>query len=443
MKRHLAAHTVLIAVLGALTPWAAGCLRAQDAPAIAPEAEKILRQALDDVKKMQSFAVEVASSNKIQSPQGNMEQSQTFDLRVERPNKVALVSRGDGPAPGISIVSDGKELFQCIPSMQRYTASPAPASLAELTTNPLLMGGGGSAGAVFVALLADNPYDALLDGVTKASYVGVEKLGDVECHRIKAEQEQFDWEIWIATGDRPLIQRFVPDMTKQFQKMAEQQGDNPELAALYKSLKIEASVDFANWRPDAKLTNDDFAFTPPEGCEKVKSLFGDEPGPNPLLGKEAPAFDIKTLDGGKADLAQHKNKNIVILDFWATWCGPCRQAMPTISKVAKSFADKGVVFYAVDIAESAEDVEAFLKETELDVPVALDTDGAVAQAYGANAIPQTVIIGKDGRVQVVHVGLLPNLEEQLTDELNQLIEGKNLAAEQAETEQTQDDTAEE
>src|SRR5690349_4238380 len=90
--------------------------------------------------------------------------------------------------------------------------------------------------------------------------------------------------------------------------------------------------------------------------------FADDQEKHPLDGKPAPAFSLDLLKGGKATLADHKNKNVVILDFWATWCGPCVQAMPIVSEVAKSFADKGVVLYAVNEQEEADAVKAFLEK---------------------------------------------------------------------------------
>ncbi len=163
--------------------------------------------------------------------------------------------------------------------------------------------------------------------------------------------------------------------------------------------------------------------------EMITGRAVEKPQPHPLLGKPAPPIDLKLLGGGKLDLASLKGKKIVILDFWATWCGPCVQAMPIIDQVAAKFKDQGVELYAVNLQEMPDDIKAFLEETKLEVPVALDTDGEVAGAYLAEAIPQTVIVGKDGTVQVVTIGLLPNLEASLTKNLESLIAGKDLAAE--------------
>jgi thiol-disulfide isomerase/thioredoxin len=94
----------------------------------------------------------------------------------------------------------------------------------------------------------------------------------------------------------------------------------------------------------------------------------------------------------------------VVLDMWATWCPPCRASLPHLDKLYQSVKDKGVNVFAVNLQEEQEDVEKFVKTTKLTVPVLLDKDGAVAQSYKASAIPQTVVIGKDGKVTKVFVG---------------------------------------
>jgi thiol-disulfide isomerase/thioredoxin len=148
--------------------------------------------------------------------------------------------------------------------------------------------------------------------------------------------------------------------------------------------------------------------------------------PNPLLGKEAPEFSLELLDGSKANLSENKGK-IVILDFWATWCGPCRRGLPIVASVAEKYKDKGVVFYAVNQGEATEDIKKFLKDSKLTCPVALDTEDEVGELYGVRGIPHTVIIDKEGTVQVVHVGFSPDLKESLERDIESLLAGKKLA----------------
>jgi thiol-disulfide isomerase/thioredoxin len=306
--------------------------------------------------------------------------------------------------------------------MNRYTVKDAPTDLKDWSD----VEAGGMMGASGAYLSADSEefYKALTEGVTKSEYVGMEEVDSAQCHRCRFEQEEFNWEIWIDAGDKPLVRKIVPDLSKQF----------AQAGGVLENAKMEYVVTLTDWNVDPSFTDDDFAFTPPEGATKVDSLFeglagGGEEGPHPLLGEAAPAFQTIGLDDKPIDLAAHVGKDVILLDFWATWCGPCVQAMPEVDGVAKKFAGRGLVFYAVNVAEDAETIKEFLKTSELDVPVAMDADGKITESYGAELIPQTVLIGKDGKVQVVHVGFLDNLADQLSQQVEDLLAGKDLAAE--------------
>jgi peroxiredoxin len=191
-----------------------------------------------------------------------------------------------------------------------------------------------------------------------------------------------------------------------------------------------ANLDFTDWDLEKKPADDDFVFTPPEGAKKAKSLaeaLTPKQPPHPLLGESAPEFTVKDLEGNEVSLASYKDKDAVILDFWSTWCGPCTAALPIISKVAGEFADKNVTFYAVNVGESPDVIKEFLTESKLNVPVLLDEDSSISELYGVSGIPQTVLIDKTGRIQVVHVGFGGDLEQKLTQELNDILAGKDLA----------------
>jgi thiol-disulfide isomerase/thioredoxin len=143
-----------------------------------------------------------------------------------------------------------------------------------------------------------------------------------------------------------------------------------------------------------------------------------------LVGKAAPDFELELLGGARFRLADAKAKGqVVLLDFWASWCGPCIQAMPQVERVAEEFRDRGVQLVAVNLQESPERITAMLERHDLHPAVALDRNGKVAEQYGATAIPQTVIIGRDGTVARLFVGGGPRLGDQLREALKAVLTG--------------------
>ncbi len=148
--------------------------------------------------------------------------------------------------------------------------------------------------------------------------------------------------------------------------------------------------------------------------------------PSALLDKLAPNFELDLLEGGSFELGAHKGKDVVILDFWATWCGPCRAALPGLVEISNEYQKKGVLLRAVDLREKADTVRAFLKTANLKLSVLMDEDGSVSDQYHVAGIPQTVIVGKDGAIQAIHIGYSPENKDRLRQELDALLSGKPL-----------------
>ncbi len=101
--------------------------------------------------------------------------------------------------------------------------------------------------------------------------------------------------------------------------------------------------------------------------------------------------------------------------------------MPILEEIAEEYKNKSVVLYAVNLMERNDEVRSYLESQGLNISVVMDRDGKVGNDYFAYAIPMTVVVGKDGTVQVVHVGVSPSLKENMTKELNALLAGKTLA----------------
>ena len=122
------------------------------------------------------------------------------------------------------------------------------------------------------------------------------------------------------------------------------------------------------------------------------------------MGDAAPDFNLTSLDGNQVSLASLKGK-VVLLDFGATWCRPCKAAMPTIQKLHEAYKDKGVVILGVNTWEkNADAAKDYMARNKFTYGRLLNGDD-LAKAYGVTGIPTLVIIGKDGKVAMADMGL--------------------------------------
>ncbi len=394
------------------------------------------------------------------------EMSQNYELAVQKPKSFAVVASDGmmGMMAGSLAVSNGEMYWTYMPMMRAYTEEAAPDSLEQLATSPSFQMAAGGNPIGIQALLAPDPYTAVTKHLRSAEYIGLEKIEDVDHHRIRllygpkaevmagmgmmegAGDISLPVDLWITANDKPLVRRMSPDMNAMMKAAAEHMeahqpaGDDPnapprpDMRAMFTNMKMEQMYEFTDWQPDAEIPAERFVFTPPAGVKKVNSFMeAAQAMQNPnaqgsevqgLEGQPAPEFDLALLDGeGRANLAQHRGKDVVILDFWATWCGPCVRGLPAVNQVASDYRDRGVVFYAVNQRETPEKIREFLENREnlAGLTVALDTDKAVGTAYLVRGIPTTVIIDKEGVVRQVHVGYMPGVENQLRKELDELL----------------------
>jgi len=119
--------------------------------------------------------------------------------------------------------------------------------------------------------------------------------------------------------------------------------------------------------------------------------------------RATPGIELDTLDGGKFKLADQVGKPVVV-NFWATWCPPCRAELPAFEEVYKNNRDKGLVVVGVDVAESPEAVAKFVSDMGLSYPIALDMDGETTELYRIQGMPTTLFIGRDGQIKDTVIG---------------------------------------
>lgn len=143
--------------------------------------------------------------------------------------------------------------------------------------------------------------------------------------------------------------------------------------------------------------------------------------PDSMVGQKAPDIDTKFLDGSPFTLAGQKGK-VVVLDFWATWCGPCVRALPELANLAKDFSNDQVIVVAVNQGEAKKVISPFLKQKKLiNLIVALDRGKNIGEKYKVQGIPKTVVIDSKGVIRHVHVGYSSGMGERLKTEINSLL----------------------
>jgi len=139
---------------------------------------------------------------------------------------------------------------------------------------------------------------------------------------------------------------------------------------------------------------------------------------NAMIGSQAPGFRLKDLTGLDVSLGQFKGK-VVLLDFWATWCGPCRTTMPMLEDLQQEHTG-AFTLLAINVAEPPEQVIPYVRDANVKARVLLDIDGQVAIAYRSNQIPMQVLIDQKGIIRHVQLGLYSSMKEDLWAEIARL-----------------------
>lgn len=125
--------------------------------------------------------------------------------------------------------------------------------------------------------------------------------------------------------------------------------------------------------------------------------------PAPAVGHPAPEFTLATLDGEAITLSDLRGQPVV-MNFWASWCGPCRAEMPELQRLHERLADAGVVMLGVNQGEAPDVVARYRAEIGVDFPTALDQRTGVSQQYLVNSLPTTFFIDRDGVIQTLFIG---------------------------------------
>ncbi len=135
---------------------------------------------------------------------------------------------------------------------------------------------------------------------------------------------------------------------------------------------------------------------------------------------QAPNFTLKSLGGNNLKLSEMTG-NVVLINFWASWCGPCREEMPLLNDLHKKYEPLGFTVLGVNVEEDAKNARGFLKNFPVDFPVLLDNKNQVSKKYNVIAMPTTVVVDRDGNMRFLHQGYKPGDEEKYRKMVKKLV----------------------
>lgn len=134
----------------------------------------------------------------------------------------------------------------------------------------------------------------------------------------------------------------------------------------------------------------------------------------------APDFTLKSTDGSNLRLSEQKGQ-VVLINFWASWCGPCRQEMPLLDEIQQKYSKLGFTVLGVNVDKDPAKADKILKDIPVSFPVLYDSEGMVSKLFDVNAMPTTVIVDRDGSMRFLHLGFKPGYEDIYVDHIKTLI----------------------
>jgi peroxiredoxin len=373
------------------------------AATVSPEAQAELNKIKEAYGKLSTLELGGKMRASIDASGRKDDKEAEFSSAFAAPNKFTQQIHDD-----VLAGSTGEKLYIYSPERKVYRMDDAPKGKVEAgkMPEPYREVIGKQNPSLMLALSADPKQE--LTGRFSDARKGDDQIIDGKKYtKLELSDPEANTTMTLLTDPQThLLRRATVDMSK----MLEQRGASDVKEAT-------VVIDYTTVIANATVKSDQFAWAPP--ADARDSAAGAEPGEGDdpakaLAGRPAPDFKLKDLADKEVSLSESKG-HVVVLDFWATWCGPCRQGLPHVDKVSQEFKDQGLLAYAVNLEESKEQVQKFMEEQKLKLTALLDSDGAVSKQYMVNGIPQTVVIGKDGVVKGVFVGYGPDSEKKLHD----------------------------
>jgi peroxiredoxin/outer membrane lipoprotein-sorting protein len=357
-----------------------------------PDASDLLKKVSKTYLDLKNYHFQIHMLTEIQSESMRKSLETDLDVSISDPARSRIVM--SGALGELQSFSDGTSTWTFLPELKQYrrragrgsTQSPEPS-----TDRASYLAG--------VATGIVTQYEKLSERVRSPKALRKESLdlGDktVECWVVEAdsdfpaESQKTSRTYWIDPT------RFLVLKEIQFTRFEASADGGPlemRITTIFKQAKIAEAFP-QTW----------FAFDPPPGAKEVAEFRLPRASGPDLVGQEAEDFKLKDLEGKEVQL-QSLRGQVVLLNFWASWCGPCRLEMPVIEKLHQEFRGKGLRVFGIN-DEDFETISEYLREYEYTFPTLIDEDQKAARLYRVRGIPTMVVIDRQGMVSHYRVGL--------------------------------------
>jgi thiol-disulfide isomerase/thioredoxin len=360
-------------------------------PATDLRARQALERVADRYRTLKGYRLEGVSSTTVKTRTERSETASSMRFLVQRPGRLASEMRESQYTT--RVVANGESLWTAVPELGQYTVQ-ALAPLLAGADSTLLKG----------QMDPASGYAQLLDGIKQVQPLSRDTVrtarGVVQCERYALTRAAADSTapgitihprvVWVDPASRLVLL------------------DSSSVEQNHPQLGLVTSVSMTRMvvaEADPAIAADAFVFRPEDGMRRMRKFMQRSPEHEALEGQPATDFTLETLADSKPVRLSELKGRVVVLDFWATWCGPCRRWLPIVEQASHDYAAKGLSVFAVNERENDSKVRAYLEQQKLDLPVLMDRSGTVGSTYRASSIPLTVVVGRDGNVLRILVGL--------------------------------------
>jgi len=353
-----------------------------------PDGKAILNEAAKALRDAHSYVIE---HEVVVEMKGGLESRLVLPVKLAVSNPAKLRIESNGQLGSTLIVSDGEHTWMYLGRWRQYTKTPA-ASNPEALMKSINSG----IGQMLDEMRAKDPY-------LSAQVTGEETLEvdgkEYDCYVVKATLDKIGLPGAMKFSDG-VMTSWVDKKTNVTLKQTT--IGTVEAETIPTSPIIQSTI-VKSFKLNEPIADSLFTFTPPAGATEVAEFQGAVKANPDLTGKLAADFKLKSLDEKEYRLADLHGK-VVLLDFWATWCIPCRNDLPALQKIQQDFQSPDLVMLGMNVGEARDTVGKFLSTTKLNYPVVLAGDAEIVQSYSVTAFPTVVLIDPEGRIALYHVG---------------------------------------